>query len=171
MNYTQHYIIDRHEKTLFVPWAFLLTLGGCWAVSVPPDANRTLLTNVLWWFHLAVVAIPLSAFVIAKLVGLSAVHLITGSWLVVVLLYTLGVIYLIAGWRRVSFRDTVQYMYVMGDNGSVSLLRQVLFGLFAIALVLLFRLTEHFVIAFCAIALVNSALAAIVLLRRSHVSA
>ena len=122
ISYTQHYIIDHHGRTLFVPWAFLLPLGGCWAVLVPSDADRRLLTNVLWWFHLAVVAIPMSAFVIAKLFGLPADHLIAGTWLVVVSLYTVWVINLIGGWPRVRVRDAVKYMYVMGDDGSVLLL-------------------------------------------------
>ena len=122
ISYTQHYIIDRHGQTLFVPWAFLLPLGGCWAVSVPSDADRKLLANVLWWFHFAVGVIPLSAFASAKHISLPADHLIASSWLVVVSLYTAWVINLVAGWRRVRFRDAVKYMYVMGDDGSVLLL-------------------------------------------------
>ena len=170
MNYTRHYIIDRHEQTLFVPWGFLLTLGGFWAVSVPSNANRKLIKRVLWWFHVATVAITVSAFVIAKLVGLPTVPLIAASWLAVVLLYSAAVIYLIAGWSRMPFHDTANYMYDAGHDSNVLLLGQLFLGLFATAMVLLLRLTSLFVIATCAILLVNSVLAAILLFRRSHVS-
>ena len=170
MDFTQHYIISRDGKTLFIPWAFLLTLGGCWTVCMPSDANRTSLTKMLRWLHVSSIAISLCGVVLAKLFGLSVVHLLIVSCLFVVMIYTLAIIPLISPWRRLPFSRAVEYMYDAGQDGSVLLLSQLFLGLLATAMVLLFHSGGFFVIAFCAILLANSILAAIVLFRRSRVS-